>query len=89
MLDFEEMKLGRFFEDLRRMHRKSQDDLQTDANLDRRTISNLENDKTKPSFETLVKLACAYDMLPSELFLEMEKRTNLLECLKKNNTESE
>jgi len=89
LIDFEAMKLGKFFEDLRRRNRMTQETLEFEAKLDRKTISNLENDRSKPSFETLVKIAHVYHMRPSALVLELEEKTNLLECLKQTDPDAE
>ena len=64
---------------LRRQRLMTQEDLAEKSDRDRRNISDIENDKYKPSFETLVNLAHAFNMLPSELLLEIEKKSNFLE----------
>ena len=64
---------------LRRQRLMTQEDLAEKSDRDRRNISDIENDKYKPSFETLVNLAHAFNILPSELLLEIEKKSNLLE----------
>ena len=79
MIDYKAIKIGKVFEMLRRQRLMTQEDLAEKSDRDRRTISDIENDKYKPSFETLVNLAYAFNMLPSELFLEIEKRSNFLE----------
>lgn len=89
MTNFKSVKMGKFFVDLRRMNRWNQEELEFLTELDRRTISNIENDITKPSLETLVKIAHAFQMRPSELMLEIEEKTNLLEWLKQLDSKSE
>ena len=79
MIDYEAIKIGKVFEMLRRQRLMTQEDLAEKSDRDRRTISDIENDKYKPTFETLVNLAYAFNMLPSELFLEIEKKSNFLE----------
>ena len=79
MIDYEAIKIGKVFEMLRRQSLMTQEDLAEKSDRDRRTISDIENDKYKPAFETLVNLAYAFNMLPSELFLEIEKKSNFLE----------
>lgn len=89
MVDFKTVKLGKVFEELRRKNLMTQEDLEFAAKLDRRTISNLENDQSKPSLETLVKIAHVFHMKPSALIQEFEEKTNLLEWMKQLESESE
>ena len=79
MIDYKAVKIGKVFEMLRRQRLMTQEDLAEKSHRDRRAISDIENDKYKPSFETLANLAHAFNMLPSELFLEIEKKSNFLE----------
>lgn len=57
----------------------TQEDLAKKSDRDRRNISDIENNNYKPSFETLVNLAYSFNILPSELLLEIEKKSNFLE----------
>ena len=81
MIDFKSMKLGTFFAELRRRNRMSQEELEHKAGLSRKTISSLENNQSTPSFETLLKIALVFHIRPSALILELEEKTNFLQCM--------
>ena len=89
MIDYEAIKIGKVFEMLRRQRLMTQEDLAEYSDRDRRTISDIENDKYKPGFEIFVNLAYAFNMLPSELFLEIEKKSNFLEYYNQNKQSDE
>lgn len=81
------VKLGKVLADLRRQHRMSQEDLVFEANLSRKTISNIENDQTIPDLETLVRIAHVFHMHPSALIMELEEKTNLLQWMEQLKSE--
>jgi transcriptional regulator with XRE-family HTH domain len=71
------IKIGNVLERLRRKRLLSQEQLAELSNRDRRYISSLERDEYLPGFKTLVNLAIALDMKPSELMKEIEENAVL------------
>ncbi|WP_062108645.1 helix-turn-helix domain-containing protein [Bacillus niameyensis] len=72
-MDLNQWKIGITLERLRRGKQFSQEELGFQSSLDRKTISNLENNQQEPSFPTVVALAEALEMLPSDFVKEIEK----------------
>ncbi len=77
MIDFESIVIGEVLERLRRSKMMTQQDLAEESNLTEVTISNLERDMAKPTFETLISLAYGLKIHPCELMYEIVEDTNL------------
>ena len=78
MLDNKSIKFGEFLKRMRKEKLQSQEELAHLSNRDRRFISDLERDKSQPSLSTIVHIAFALKMKPSELMKEFEESTELL-----------
>ena len=64
---YEKKSLGEKLRKLRESFQLSQGQVAEALNLDRSTYTNYELDKTRPSLETLVKLASIYNVQPVHL----------------------
>ncbi|WP_338449611.1 helix-turn-helix transcriptional regulator [Niallia oryzisoli] len=78
-IDYPSIRMGLVFEDVRRRNHMNQEELAHRSGLNRTTISDIERDVNRPTLDSFIKLAFAYQMKPSELFQEIEKKTNLLD----------
>lgn len=68
------LALGRALRDLREHRGLSQEALGHEAGLDRTYVSGIERGERNPGFETLIKLAVALDIQPSELLAAAEQQ---------------
>jgi len=67
-----EEKLGRVIQELRRQRKLSQEKLGFESGLHRTYISLLERGKRSPTMTTLIKLAIALNVPPSEIVRRVE-----------------
>jgi transcriptional regulator with XRE-family HTH domain len=67
------IKFGHKLKMLRKKHFLSQEDLAELSKLDRKYISNLENDASSPTLPTLYKLAAAFGITYLELSQEINE----------------
>lgn len=65
--------IGEPLRKLRKQQHLSQEDLAYYSNLDRKYIGNLERNTQNPTLETIIKLAIALGIKPSELIKEIEE----------------
>ncbi|MCM3665848.1 helix-turn-helix domain-containing protein [Mesobacillus subterraneus] len=65
--------IGEPLRKLRKQKLQSQEDLADYSKLNRKYISNLERNLQSPTLETIIKLAIALDIKPSEFIKEIEK----------------
>ena len=66
------MQLGMRIRYLRNLRKWSQEDLALEANVNRNYICDLENGRRNPSLEILERIADAFGISLSELFLGVE-----------------
>ena len=69
MLDIDYTALGKRIASLRRKRRLTQEQLAEKTELSTNYISHIENSRSIPSLETLMKLCAALEITPNELLL--------------------
>lgn len=69
---------GEIIREMRVSKGLSQREFTTLTDLERSTIAYIELGKRQPSLTTIIELARALDVLPSDLIKEMEKRLQLV-----------
>ena len=62
------MNLGKKLKELRLNHKLTQDSLASVLQISRVNYTRYENDKVRPDYETLIKIADYYDISLDELF---------------------
>ncbi len=62
------MNLGKKLKELRLNHKLTQDSLASLLQISRVNYTRYENDKVRPDYETLIKIADYYDISLDELF---------------------
>lgn len=67
------MIVGKVIKELRKKLLLSQEDLADFSQRDRNTISDLERDQYKPSFDTIIRVAAVLEMKPSEFVRKIEE----------------
>lgn len=65
--------IGEPLRKLRKQKLQSQEDLAGYSKLNRKFISNLERNSQSPTLETIIKLAIALEIKPSEFIKEIEE----------------
>jgi transcriptional regulator with XRE-family HTH domain len=65
--------IGEPLRKLRKQRHLSQEELAYYSNLDRKYIGNLERNTQNPTLETIIKLATALGMKPSEFIKQIEE----------------
>ena len=88
MLDKKSLKFGEFLIRMRKENLQTQEELAFNSKRDRKSISNLESEKSQPSLITFIQIAFALNMKPSELMKEFEESTGLLENYHKDDDDS-
>ncbi len=78
-MQFNNTAVARVIFRLREEKSLSQEVLSGLAGIARSHLSMIESGAKQPNFETIWKLALAFDKLPSELVAEIEKETEILE----------
>ena len=69
MLDIDYTALGKRIASLRRKRRLTQEQLAEKTELSTNYISHIENSRSIPSLETVMKLCAALEITPNELLL--------------------
>lgn len=86
MIEKQTITIGEQLKTLRKKLNLTQEDLAFYSKLDRKYISNLERNISKPALESIFKLAVALGIKPSEFIKEIEETkenaTYLLEAYK-------
>ncbi|MBT2682237.1 helix-turn-helix transcriptional regulator [Bacillus sp. ISL-37] len=67
------MIVGKVIKELRKKMLLSQEDLADFSQRDRNTISDLERDQYKPSFDTIIRVATVLEMKPSKFVSKIEE----------------
>lgn len=65
--------IGKPLRKIRKQRLQSQEDLADYSKLNRKYISNLERNSQSPTLETIIKLAIALEIKPSEFIKEIEE----------------
>jgi transcriptional regulator with XRE-family HTH domain len=81
--------IGEPLRKLRKQQHLSQEDLAYYSNLDRKYIGNLERNTQNPTLETIIKLATALGIKPSEFIKEIEENEGNAEYLLETSKEVE
>lgn len=80
ILDIDYQALGKRISNLRRQKKLTQEELAEKTDLSTNYISHIENSRSIPSLETLMKLCAAMDVTPNELLLgTSQNRTDYLQ----------
>lgn len=69
---------GKIIRDMRTARGLSQREFTTLTDLERSTIAYIELGKRQPTLATIIELATAFGVLPSDLIKEMERRMGLV-----------
>ena len=78
-MDIDYQALGKRISNLRRQKKLTQEELAEKTDLSTNYISHIENSRSIPSLETLMKLCAAMDVTPNELLLgTSQNRTDYL-----------
>ena len=78
MLDNESVKIGKILKRLRKSNLLSQEEFAFRSGIDRKYISDLERDISKPGLVTFMNMAIALEMKPSDLMKEIEDGIDIL-----------
>lgn len=79
-MDIDYQALGKRISNLRRQKKLTQEELAEKTDLSTNYISHIENSRSIPSLETLMKLCAAMDVTPNELLLgTSQNRTDYLQ----------
>ncbi|WP_338472799.1 helix-turn-helix transcriptional regulator [Niallia sp. XMNu-256] len=79
MIDYKTLGIGTVIENLRRRNGQTQEELADNANLERSTINYIERDQGIPNLSSILNIALALNMTPSEFFAEIEKQIKILD----------
>ena len=77
MIDFDNMAVARTVLKLRQEKGLSQEVFSGLAGLARSHISMIESGSKQPNFETLWRIACAFDLAPHELVERIEREAEI------------
>ena len=88
MKDYESIGIGRVIESLRRGKQMTQEDLAARADLNHKTISNIERDVGVPSYGSILSIALALNLTPIEFAAKIEKHSKILDYYRQRNKEN-
>ena len=77
MIEFDNRAVGRAVRNLRKEKKLSQDVFSGLVGLARSHVAMIENGSKQPNFETIWRIANAFDLMPHELVERIERETEL------------
>ncbi|WP_147534496.1 helix-turn-helix domain-containing protein [Bacillus marasmi] len=72
-MKFTSGKIGELITELRLARDLTQEELAYNTGMSTKGLSNLERNASEPKLKTVMNMACAFDMKPSEFMDEIEK----------------